>query len=171
MTNKRQNILRLKVVDLISLVPVPIKWQSCQIFPGILVHTIAGPRNLGSLVSSIGRCPTVRPSSFSPQLFQGIPCPLSSRCLSSLLLLSLQLEKFPTAKLRRRGGFYLHYTLGEEEIVRRQRRRKIFKFGPPLDPPLDAPLPSPSLSPSSSPFFLKLLPLSPFQANWRADYS
>ena len=161
-----------EVVDLISLLLVPIKWQSCQILSGILVHTIAGPRNLGSLVSSIGRCPTVRPSSFSPQLFQGIPCPLSSRCLSSLLFLSLQLEKFPTAKLRRRGGFYLHYTLGEEEIVRRQRRRKIFKFGPPLDPPLDAPpLPSLSLSPSSSPFFLKLLPLSPFQANWRADYS
>ena len=49
------------------------------------------------------------------------------------------------------------------------RRRKIFKFGPPLDPPFAAP--PLALPRSSSPFSLKLLPLFLFQANWRADYS
>ena len=43
--------------------------------------------------------------------------------------------------------------------MRRQRRRKIFKFGPPLDPPLDAPLPSLSLSlPIVVPFLSKTSP-------------
>ena len=90
--------------------------QSCRILPGHLVPTIAGPNlSLPSLFNLAAAPPSVASvlilASTVPR--NSLPALSLVRSLSSLLSLSLQLEKFPTAKRRRRrGGFYLHYTLG-----------------------------------------------------------